>query len=370
MAQQIILVAQRVPKFQGIGRCNNYAMLQSIPCSPECKKVRPILLDHPLSYALTATADVPSMYLQQFWKTVSKVLDNKDTIRFKLDTQEIVYTVDMFRDTLKLPVETPDNPFVAPVTIEMIESFMQRIGYQGHDQTKINILQLFHDVVNHTNVDYAALLWWDFVYCVQQKKNVIMYPRFTKVIIADLMKKFPSISPRLEEDYNSIKDDILLVSVYTMGNVTVQEMLIPDAFLTKEIHATNDYKEYEMVFINVVVLMNQPQPVVSTQGMHRTTPRAHRIPTLTTTSGRRRKDEESYAGRFVASMLHDDVDDSGDRIEPGSHKERPEVVDDVDENKEEKKQAKKDDGLGSLKNRTEKMQTPIPITSRSPRKNL
>ncbi|GJW42637.1 hypothetical protein Tco_0071436 [Tanacetum coccineum] len=114
MAQQIILVAQRVPKFQGIGRCNNYAMFQSIPCSPECKIVGQILLDHPLSYALTATADVPSMYLQQFWKTVSKVLDSKDTIRFKLDTQEIVYTVDMFRDILKLPVETPDNPFVAP----------------------------------------------------------------------------------------------------------------------------------------------------------------------------------------------------------------------------------------------------------------
>ncbi|GJR57413.1 hypothetical protein Tco_1499575 [Tanacetum coccineum] len=102
------------------------------------------------------------------------------------------------------------------------------------------------------------LLFWWILNCVSQKKDFIQYPRFIKLIIADLMKKFPSIPLRLEEDYHSIKDDIPLVSVYTTGNVTVQGMLIPDAFLTKEIRATDGYKEYEMVFINVVVLMNQP----------------------------------------------------------------------------------------------------------------
>nr|GEW18314.1 hypothetical protein [Tanacetum cinerariifolium] len=64
MAQQIIPAAQLVPKFQGIERCNNYVVLQSIPCSSECKIVRQILLDHPLSYALTATTDVLAIYLQ------------------------------------------------------------------------------------------------------------------------------------------------------------------------------------------------------------------------------------------------------------------------------------------------------------------
>ncbi|GKF68300.1 hypothetical protein Tco_0197979, partial [Tanacetum coccineum] len=68
----------------------------SIPCSPECKIVRKILLDHPLSYALTATAEVLVVYLQQFWRTVSKVPDNEDTIKFMLDTEEFTYTLDMF----------------------------------------------------------------------------------------------------------------------------------------------------------------------------------------------------------------------------------------------------------------------------------
>ncbi|GKD31222.1 hypothetical protein Tco_1242000, partial [Tanacetum coccineum] len=51
----------------------NYAVLQSIPCSPECKIVGLILLDHCLSHALTSTADVLAVYLQQFWRMVSKV---------------------------------------------------------------------------------------------------------------------------------------------------------------------------------------------------------------------------------------------------------------------------------------------------------
>ncbi|GKD75436.1 hypothetical protein Tco_1333718 [Tanacetum coccineum] len=151
-----------------------YWSSEYIPCSPECKIEGHILLDHPLSYALTAIVDVLVVYLLQFWKTVSKVPDTKDTIKFKLDTQEITYTVDMFHDTLHLPVETLDNPFIALVNIKVIESFMQKVGYQGvvdkvsafytkflaqpwqtmfnmfnrclttrtsgHDQTKINIL--------------------------------------------------------------------------------------------------------------------------------------------------------------------------------------------------------------------------------------
>ncbi|GKF23897.1 hypothetical protein Tco_0076219, partial [Tanacetum coccineum] len=129
-----------------------------------------------------------------------------------LDTQQFTYTVDMFRDTLQLPVETPENPFVALANIHTIEAFMNRVGYQGvvdkvsafytknlaqpwqsmfkvfnrclttrtsvHDQTNINILQLFHVVLNQTHVNYAALLWWDFMNNLFQKKESIQYPRF------------------------------------------------------------------------------------------------------------------------------------------------------------------------------------------------
>ncbi|GJX97238.1 hypothetical protein Tco_0353036 [Tanacetum coccineum] len=122
-------------------------------------------------------------------------------------------------------VETPENPFAARANIHTIEAFMNRVGYQG---------------------------------VVDKKKEAIQYPRFTKLIIADLMKMFPNIPKRIKEDYHSIKDDIPLVSVYTTGNVSVREMLILDAFLTAEIRETNDFKEYETVFMKVAILMNQP----------------------------------------------------------------------------------------------------------------
>ncbi|GJT86074.1 hypothetical protein Tco_1067791 [Tanacetum coccineum] len=256
---------------------------------------------------------------------------------FKLDTQEITYIMDMFHDTLHLLVETLDNPFFAPVTIEIIKSFMQRVGYQG--------------VVDKVSAFYTKFL---------------AHPWQT------MFKKFPSIPPRLEEDYHSIKDDILLVSVYTTWNVTVRGMLIPDAFLTEEIRVTDDYKEYEMVFVNIVVPINQPQLGKKRKQSAGKTSSLQKSLNVTIKQKQvveGEKDEESYADKFAASMLHDDVDDSRDKIKPESHKEHPEVVDD-DENKEEKKNEKKDDVMGSLENRNEKMQTPIPTTPRSPRINL
>ncbi|GJR45641.1 integrase, catalytic region, zinc finger, CCHC-type containing protein [Tanacetum coccineum] len=215
---------------------------QSIPCSPECKIVGQILLDHPLSYALTATADVPIVYLQQFWQTVHK--------------------------------------------------------------------------------------------------------------------KFLDIPQRVDEDYHSIKDDTLL-----------------------EIRATDDFKEYETVFVGVDVPMNQPQPVVSTQGTHRSTPRAHRTPTISTASpqGKKRKQttgESSSPQKSLKITIRQkqvvegekDDDDSEDRLEPKSHNENPEYVD--DDGDEDKVDEEKDVDTGSLETRTEEMQTPNSTPPRSLRINL
>ncbi|GJY74596.1 hypothetical protein Tco_0479027 [Tanacetum coccineum] len=247
-----------------------------------------------------------------------------------LDIEEFTYTVDMFRVTLHLPVETLENPFVAPVNIQTIEAFMNMVGYQG-------------------------MVDKDFMNNVFQKKETI----------------------QIDEDYHSIKDDIPLVSVYTIRNVLVRGMLIPDALLTKEICATDDFKEYETVFVGVDVPMNQPQPIVSTQGTHRTTPRAYRTPTLTASpQGKKMKQivEESSSPRKslkITSRQHKvvegekDDDDSDDRLEPESHKENPKYVDDDDD--EEKVDEKKAVDMGSLETRTEEMQTPIPTPPRSPR---
>nr|GEV82719.1 hypothetical protein [Tanacetum cinerariifolium] len=219
MAQQIILGAQLVPKFQSIRRYNNYDVLQ---------------------------------------------------------------------------IETLDNLFIAPVNIKVIESFMQKVGYQG--------------VVD------------------KQKKNVIMYPRFTKLIIVDLMKKYPSVPKRLDEDYHSIKDDISLVSVYSTGNVLFRGMLILDAFLTDEIRATDDFKVYETVFVR----------------------------------GR--------GSKFLEKQVPGETSSPGKLLKV-TIKQKQVVEGEKMQNRMLKDKKKGDVGINEM-GRTEKIQTPIPTIPRSPRINL
>ncbi|GJY72020.1 hypothetical protein Tco_0475723 [Tanacetum coccineum] len=244
MAQQVILAAQLVPRFHKIGRCNNYVVLQSIPCSPGCKIVGQILLDHPLL-----------MYLLYI---------------------------------LQLPVETPDNPFVAPINIETIKVSMNKVGYQG---------------------------------VVDKKEAFSIILEVIKLIIADLMKKFLEISKRIEEYYHSIKDDIPLVSVYTTRDARVRGMLILDAFITEEIRATDDFKE--------------------------STPRAHRTPTLTASpQGKKRKQSAGESSSPHKSLKitvrkqkvvegNKDDNDSENRLDLGSHKDNPKHVDDDDDKDDE-----------------------------------
>ncbi|GKG41752.1 hypothetical protein Tco_0473503, partial [Tanacetum coccineum] len=121
-----------------------------------------------------------------------------------------------------------------------------------------------------------------------------------------------------------------------MGNVSVRGMLVPNVFLTADIRETNDFKEYETMFIKVDVPINQPQLVVSTQEMHRITPSAHRSPTVSTSppvlkkrkqiSGESSSPQQSLKITIKQKQtVKKDDDDSKDRIEPGSHKDNLEV---------------------------------------------
>ncbi|GJW26213.1 hypothetical protein Tco_0040024 [Tanacetum coccineum] len=214
-----------------------------------------ILVDHALSYALTATADVPAIYIQQLWRTVKQVPNANETILFMVDKKDIIYTMDMFCATLKMPIETPKQPFIPPDDFDYIKSFLKILGYQGslecltsrmtfHVQSKINVMQIFHAVVNKVHVDYASLSRSDFLHYVMQKKSFIQYPHFTKLIITDLIEKYESISKRLEDEYHTNKDDTPLLNMYITRKVTVRGIHIPNNLPTDEIKDTHAYKDY------------------------------------------------------------------------------------------------------------------------------
>ncbi|GJU99719.1 retrovirus-related pol polyprotein from transposon TNT 1-94 [Tanacetum coccineum] len=297
MAQHVISASQLVPQYKPIRRCNNYAVLQSIPCSPECKI-----------------------------RTVSKVPDTEDTIKFLLDTEQFIYIVDMFRDTLQLPVETPKNLFVAPANIHNIEAFMNIVGYQ--------------DVVNKVSDFFSKNLAqpWQTMFKVFNRCLTTRTSGYdqTKIDILQLFHaKFPNIPKRIEEDYHYIKDDVPLVT---------------------EIRETNDFKEYEMVFLKIkkrkqtaresnsprriIKKKTQPTPLIPPLGDDRERDAIAEATLLNEeeidniVEGNR--DEESYASGFSDSILNDEGADV-------------------------------DDTRSSQEIRNEQKQTPIPSPIRSPR---
>nr|GEX90059.1 hypothetical protein [Tanacetum cinerariifolium] len=216
-----------------------------------------------------------------------------------------------------------------------------------------------------------------------QQKNVIQYPHFTKLIIYDLMDKHESILKILKEDYHTIKDDTPLVTIYTTREVTVRGILIPDDILTNAIRDTQSYKDYEAKYGGADVLIIQSQSAESTLGTNRI-PRATKTPNpddkpSTTTSlppsDDRERDEIHEATQLSIALdkttkaykeqqnvaeveerlLEEDIEklvkgdeestaillsdeDSGDRLEPGSHKENLKKNDDDDD--DEKKDGK------------------------------
>nr|GEV50472.1 hypothetical protein [Tanacetum cinerariifolium] len=94
-----------------------------------------------------------------------------------------------------------------------------------------------------------------------------------------------------------------LVSTKYLRNVLIRGMPILDAFLIDEIRATDDNAKYETVFVKLAE--EKIEKMVKGE-----------------------EDKESYVSEFAESMINDDDDDSGTRIEPRIHKENLKVIDD------------------------------------------
>nr|GEZ48769.1 hypothetical protein [Tanacetum cinerariifolium] len=101
------------------------------------------------------------------------------------------------------------------------------------------------------NVDYAFLIWEDFLYQVehknQKKSNEMYYPRFTKVIIHHFMKKKPSIPRRNKVNWHYVRDDILFSTIKVVSrhqNTQQYGAILHIELTTEDIRNTNAYKEY------------------------------------------------------------------------------------------------------------------------------
>ncbi|GJU20878.1 putative reverse transcriptase domain-containing protein [Tanacetum coccineum] len=147
-AAQLVLLALQVV----VGKCNSKADLNKLPCSSPCKIVGKTLKHHPLSGALTLSASVPIIYMQQFWRSVH-LGDSKDILRFKIDQQEFL-TIAKFLDIIgyEVPVPSAARLYIKHLTqpwqtlLKVLKRCTTTI-ITGLDQAKLNTLQMFCGVM-------------------------------------------------------------------------------------------------------------------------------------------------------------------------------------------------------------------------------
>ncbi|GJX02783.1 hypothetical protein Tco_0188699 [Tanacetum coccineum] len=82
----------------------------------------------PFYNAFEISADVPEIYMQEFWVTISR---HHSSLRFKLNGKSHTVNVDNFRDMLKICPKLPGQKFEEPPLEEDILSFIRDHGHTG-----------------------------------------------------------------------------------------------------------------------------------------------------------------------------------------------------------------------------------------------
>nr|GFA38938.1 hypothetical protein [Tanacetum cinerariifolium] len=246
----VVLDEALVPSTQRLrtGR-SNFQLPSDIQCKESTLQVvYDVLHNSPFFKAFLVTADVPEIYMQEFWATAKL---HQHSIRFKMDTRKSVLDLEAFREMLHISLRIPSQSFAELPFEEEILEFLRYLRHSdeirhltdvnvnklyqpwrsfasvinkcqtgkssGIDNFRLSQAQILWGLYHRSNVDYAYLIWEDFVYQVehknQKKSNEMYYPRFTKVIIDYFMTRKPSIHRRNRINWHYVRDDVLFSTI-------------------------------------------------------------------------------------------------------------------------------------------------------------
>nr|GEY51476.1 hypothetical protein [Tanacetum cinerariifolium] len=186
--------------------------------------------------------------MQEFWATATV---HHHSIRFNMDNKKHIINLESFREMLHICPRLPNQPFVEPPFKKEILAFLRFLGHNGaitrlidvninklhqpwrsfvaiinkcltrkssgYDSLRLSQAQILWWLYHKRNVDFAYLMWEDFVYQVEhkdtKKSNEMYYPRFTKVIIHHFMSKDPFIPRRNKVSWHYVRDDHMLTII-------------------------------------------------------------------------------------------------------------------------------------------------------------
>nr|GFB27366.1 hypothetical protein [Tanacetum cinerariifolium] len=183
----------------------------------------------------------------------SDIQSKKSTLQvvYDIDTKKSVLDLEAFREMLRISPRIPSQSFAELPSKEEILDFLRFLGHSHEIRylTDVNVNKLyqpwrsFASVINkcltsksssvdsfrlsqaqilwgfyhRINIDFAYLIWEDFVYQVehknQKRSNEMNYPRFTKVIIDYFMTRKPSISRRNRINWHYVRDEVMFSTI-------------------------------------------------------------------------------------------------------------------------------------------------------------
>nr|GEU63669.1 hypothetical protein [Tanacetum cinerariifolium] len=213
----------------------------------------------PFYKAFLVTADVPEIYMQEFWATA---IFHHHSIRFKMNNKKHIVNLEYFRDMLQICPRIPNQQFDELPFEEAILTFLKELGHSvinkclsgkstGYDSLRLSQAQILWGMYHKKNVYFAYLLWEDFVYQVEhkdaKKSNEMYYPRFTKVIVNFFITKDQSIPRRNKVNWHFAWVDHMFTTIKLVSrhqNTQQYGAILPIELTNEAIKNSESYKEY------------------------------------------------------------------------------------------------------------------------------
>ncbi|GJY15621.1 hypothetical protein Tco_0386043 [Tanacetum coccineum] len=192
-----------------IGKCSMRINPEMKPKEPAYQVVLDALVLTTYYPAFLIIAEVPVIYMHQFWDTVNK---HKASYRFKIDNKKFSMNVEVFRDIINIYPRISGQEFDEPPSEEEALTWLTKID----------------------NIDF-------------KKQDKMFYHRFTKIIIRHFLEKDKSILMRNRTFMHTTRDDSLLGTMRFISrhaDFKVYGAILPEAMTNQALLDSVAYKTY------------------------------------------------------------------------------------------------------------------------------
>ncbi|GJV18860.1 hypothetical protein Tco_1367880 [Tanacetum coccineum] len=215
-----------------------------------------------------------------------KLVPTKDR-QFDLDNKTCQIDVELFQEILDISLRVPNQEFTVPPSNDSLFDFLLELGYKGqlkhisemfvdhmhqpwrtlraiinrclsgktssNDRLRPSRIEILWGIYHKENVGYATLIWEDLQYQVDnrqskvRRREIMPYPKFTKVIIHHFMSQHKSVSKRQGSPYHTVDKDGVLDRLKFISKGEIHQVYgksIPDTLITDNIQNSEAYKTF------------------------------------------------------------------------------------------------------------------------------